>query len=145
MYSTATQLYIHTHDMYVLASPGGSDGKESAGSAGDLASIPGSGRSPGEGNSNPLQYSCLKNPMVRGAWQARVWGVTNSWTRLSDYTFFSFMYYKFSLSFFPSEIDSHFCHLRLRGRSPSYLSNFIGDLLILCSLKSFIRTVVESR
>ena len=50
-------------------------GKESAPNAGDLGSIPGSGRSPGEGNDNPLQYSCLENPMDRGAWQATVHGV----------------------------------------------------------------------
>ena len=48
--------------------PGGSDGKASACNAGDLGSIPGSGRSPGEGNGNPLQRSCLENPMDRGAW-----------------------------------------------------------------------------
>ena len=48
--------------------PGGSDGKASAYSAGDLGSIPGSGRSPGEGNGNPLQYSCLENPMDGRAW-----------------------------------------------------------------------------
>ena len=48
--------------------PGGSDGKASAYDAGDLGSIPGSGRFPGEGNGNPLQYSCLENPMDRGAW-----------------------------------------------------------------------------
>ena len=48
--------------------PGGSDGKAYACNAGDPGSIPGSGRSPGEGNGNPLQYSCLENPMVRGAW-----------------------------------------------------------------------------
>ena len=48
--------------------PGGSDGKASACSAGDLGSIPGSGISPGEGNGNPVQYSCLGNPMDRGAW-----------------------------------------------------------------------------
>ena len=48
---------------------------ESAWNAGDLGSIPGSGRSPGEGNGNPLQYSCLENPMDRGAWQATVHGV----------------------------------------------------------------------
>ena len=48
--------------------PGGSDGKAFAYNAGDLGSIPGSGRSPGEGNGNPLQYSCLENPMDRGAW-----------------------------------------------------------------------------
>ena len=48
--------------------PGGSDGKAFAYNAGDLGSIPGSGGSPGEGNGNPLQYSCLENPMVRGTW-----------------------------------------------------------------------------
>ena len=52
--------------------PGGSDGKESACNAGDLGSIPGLGRSPGERNGNPLQYSCLGNPMDRGVWQATV-------------------------------------------------------------------------
>ena len=50
--------------------PGGSDGKESACNAGDLSSIPGLGRSPEEGNGNPLQYSCLENSMDRGAWQS---------------------------------------------------------------------------
>ena len=50
--------------------------KESACSAGELDSIPGSGRSPGEGNGNLLQYSCLENPMDRGAWRATVHGVT---------------------------------------------------------------------
>ena len=50
--------------------PGGSDGKEYACNAGDTGSIPGSGRSLGEGNGNPLWYSCLGNPMDRGAWQA---------------------------------------------------------------------------
>ena len=54
--------------------PGGSDSKESACSAGDLASISGSGRSPGEGNGNQLQYFCLENPMDRGAWRATVHG-----------------------------------------------------------------------
>ena len=51
-------------------------GKESACNAGDLGSISGSERSPGEGNGNPLQYACLENPMNRGAWQAIVYGVT---------------------------------------------------------------------
>ena len=67
--------------------PGGSDGKASAYNAGDPGSIPGSGRSPGEGNGNLLQYSCLENPMDRGAWQAAV-GVATSRTWLSDFTFF---------------------------------------------------------
>ena len=55
---------------------GGSDSKESACKAGDSGSIPVSGRSPGEGNGNPLKYSCLGNRMDRGAWQATVHGVT---------------------------------------------------------------------
>ena len=51
-----------------LGFPGGSAGKESTRNAGDLGSIPGSGKSPGEGNGNPLQYSCLENPMDGGVW-----------------------------------------------------------------------------
>ena len=60
--------------------PGGSDGKASAYNAGDLGLIPESGRSPGEGNGNPLQYSCLENPMDEGAWEATVHGVAKSRT-----------------------------------------------------------------
>ena len=67
-----------------LGFPGGSDGKVSACNAGDLGSIPGSGSSQGEGNGNPLQYSCLENPMDRGAWLAIVHRIAKSWTRLSD-------------------------------------------------------------
>ena len=58
--------------------------KESACNAGELGSIPGSGRSPEEGNGYPLQYSCLENSMDRGAWRAIVHGVTKSQTQLSD-------------------------------------------------------------
>ena len=58
--------------------PGGSDGKKSARSAGDPDSIPGSGKSPGEGNGKPFQYSCLENPLDRGAWQATVHGVARA-------------------------------------------------------------------
>ena len=64
--------------------PGGSDGKESACNVGDPGSIPGLGRSPGEGNGNPLQYTCLENSMNERAWRAIVHGVTKSRTRLSD-------------------------------------------------------------
>ena len=52
--------------------------------AGDPGLFPGSGRSPGEGNGNPHQYSCLENPMDRGAWHTAICGVTKSWTQLSD-------------------------------------------------------------
>ena len=60
--------------------PGGSDGKESACNAGDPGSVPGLARSSGEVNGNPLQYSCLENPMDRGAWWATIHGVTKSQT-----------------------------------------------------------------
>ena len=66
---------------------GGSDGKKSACNEGDPGSIPKSGRSPGEGNSNLLLYSCLGNPMDRGAWRATVHGITKSQTRLKDFHF----------------------------------------------------------
>jgi len=59
---------------------GGSKGKESACNAGDLGSIPGPGRSPAEGNGNPLQYSCLEKPRDRGDWQTTVHGIAKSWT-----------------------------------------------------------------
>ena len=64
--------------------PGGSGGKASVFNAGDVGSILGSGRSPGEGNGNPFHYYCLENPMDRGDWQAIVHGVTKSQTRLSN-------------------------------------------------------------
>ena len=64
--------------------PGGSDDKESTCNAGDLGSIPGLVRSSGEGNGNPLQFSCLENNMDRGAWRAAVPGVTKSGAHLSD-------------------------------------------------------------
>ena len=60
--------------------PGGSNGEDSACDVGDLGLIPGFGRSPGEGNGNALQYSCLENPMDRGVWQATVPGVSKNWT-----------------------------------------------------------------
>ena len=66
--------------------PGGSDGKAFASNEGDQGSIPWLGRSPGDGNGNPLQYSCLENSMDRGAWWASPWGRKGQ-TRLSDFTF----------------------------------------------------------
>ena len=72
--------------------PGGASGKKkkkknqpaNAGDTRDTGSIPGSGRSPGKGNGNPFQYSCLGNPLDRGSWQATVHGVVKSQTRLKD-------------------------------------------------------------
>ena len=70
-----------------LGFPGGSEVKASAWNARDPSLIPASGRSPGEGNGNPLQYSCLENPKEGGAWWATVHGVAKSQTRLIDFTF----------------------------------------------------------
>ena len=71
----------------VMGFPVSSDGKASACNVGDWSSISGSGRSPGEGNSNPLQYSWLENPMDGEAWKAAVRKVTEGQTRLSEFTF----------------------------------------------------------
>ena len=71
------QIFFLENTKYVLLLfPGSSDGKESVCNAGDPSSIPGSGRSPREGNGNPLQYSCLRNPMNRRAWWATIHKVT---------------------------------------------------------------------
>ena len=78
---------VHAFKKYLftyLRCPCGSDGKESSCNAGDLSSIPGLERSPGEGNGYPLQYSGLENSMDRGAWQATVHGVTKSGTQLNE-------------------------------------------------------------
>ena len=71
---------MNQSDLLMGMFPGGSDGKASVYNAGDPGSIPGSGRSPGEENGNPLQYYCLENPMDRGAWQATVHGVATNRT-----------------------------------------------------------------
>ena len=78
--------YLSFISEFGLGFPGGSEVKAPACNAGDLGSIPGLGRSPGEGNGNSLQYSCLENPMDRGAWWATGHGVAKSRTRLSDFT-----------------------------------------------------------
>ena len=81
----ALYMYI-TIVCYSLGFTGGSEVKASACNAGDPSSIPELGRSPGEGNSNPLPCSCLENPMEGGAWWTAVHGVAKSRTRLSDFT-----------------------------------------------------------
>ena len=85
--------------MYICrAFPGGSEVKVPVCSAGDLGVIPGSGRFPGEGNGNPLQYSCLENPMDRGARWATVHGVAKSRTLVSDFTFtYVYMYIRYKI------------------------------------------------
>ena len=78
--------HSETHDVQplLLTLSFDSDGKESTYNAGDIGSILGLGSSPGERNSNPLQYSFLENPMERGTWRAIVHSVTKSWTRLRN-------------------------------------------------------------
>ena len=68
----------------IMGFPGGSVVKNPTSNAGDVSSIPGSGRSPGEGNGNPLQYFCLGNTTDSGAWKAKVHGVTKSRTQLNN-------------------------------------------------------------
>ena len=75
LFLTDTFVKHHKKELHL---PCSSDGKESACNAGDPGSILGSGRSPGEGNGNPLQYSCLENHMDKGAWRATVHGVAES-------------------------------------------------------------------
>ena len=78
---TDTDIDIHIYICIYMGFLGGSDGKASARTAGGPGLIPRSGRSPGEGNGNPLQYSCLENSMDGGAWWATVHRVAKSWTR----------------------------------------------------------------
>ena len=94
--------------------PGGSEVKASVWNVGYLGSIPGSERSPGEGNGNSLQYSCLENPMDRGAWQATVHGVTKSWTQLRDFTSYSYssIFYINIHSQLPYEPKAYYLNLR---------------------------------
>ena len=80
----------YTSTILAVGFPGGSEVKVSAWNAGDTGLIPGSGRSPRERNGNPLQPSCLENPMDRGAWRATVHGAVKSQTRLSDSFTFSY-------------------------------------------------------
>ena len=85
---------MQVHVPHAQYFPGGSDGKASAYNAGDPGLIPGLGRSPGEGTGTPLQYSCLGNPRDEGAWQATVYGIPKSRTRLSNFTFTFHMHSK---------------------------------------------------
>ena len=112
-------IYTHTHipTPEFLGFPGGSDGKESACNVGNLGSILGLGRSPGGRHGNPLQYSCLENPMDRGAWQATGYSsmelqrVRHDWAtntsacqndgpRLRSFSFPSYLLHRFMLPIF---------------------------------------------
>ena len=83
--SQSPNKFMHlTFQLFFMVFPGGAVVKNLPFNAGDTGSIPGSGRAPGEGNGNPLQYSCLENFMDRGAWQATVHRATNGWIRWSS-------------------------------------------------------------
>ena len=119
--------------------PGVSDGKASAYNAGDPGSIPGLGRSPGEGNGNPLQYSCLDNPMDGGAWQATVHGVAKSRTPLSDFTFTFKWYYKiiFPKSYLPLtlwKITSFIPKMKFLFKNSENLSSWLVFCLLIIRL-----------
>ena len=73
-------MFVHIYTYTYMGFPGGSDGKASAYNEGDPGSVPGWGRWPGEGNGNPLQYSCLEDPMGRGVWRATTHVITKNRT-----------------------------------------------------------------
>ena len=102
-----------------LGFPGTSDSKGSAHNAGDQGSIPGLGRSPGEGNGNPLQCSCLENSMDGGAWWATVHGITKSRTRQR-------IHFQFTVS----KVQSDFCLLEKHFITFIYLFIFILYLAV---------------
>ena len=124
--------------------PGSSDSKASACSVGDLGSIPGLGRSPGEGNGNSLQYSCLENSMDWGAWYATVLEVAKSRTWVSDFTFTSL----YNVIFFWDTSKSGkevqcasllFMWDMVNGTGKSWPRDFeVAERWNLCSISSYI-------
>ena len=111
--------------------PGGSDGKAPVRNMGDLGSIPGLGRSPGEGNCTTIQYPCLENPMDGGAWWAIVHGVTKSQTQLRDITF-TFIFH--------CTDTQHFIYLSVDG----YLNCFHFLVMNVVVMKSCVEVLCES-
>ena len=121
--------------------PGGSEGKASACNAGDPGSIPWSGRSPGEGNGNPLQYSCLENLMDGGAWWATVHGVAKSRTRLSDFTslhFTSLLMLQNPPNLIQSKVEEITSHVDRRPHNPSEFLSPAGRPYYLLVSKLFL-------
>ena len=104
--------------IYIYGFPGDSVVKNLSANAEGPGLIPGLGRSPGEGNDNPLQYSCLENPMDRGAWRATVHGVTKVWTQLSMHFLYTYTYFV-----------AIYCHIFAFNRS----KNIYGKKGTLCS------------
>ena len=125
-FTTPTQVASATHWLIEYCSsywcfPGGSAGKEFTSNAGDPGSIPGSGKSPGEGNGYPLQYSCLKKSMDRGAWWATLHTVAKSQHDRVTNTFRTQCYH----STFPASLPRAMVWERIRvSRAPSCTSQF---------------------
>ena len=108
---------IYYYPIFLLDLPGGSDGKASAYNAGDLGSIPGSERSPGEGNGNPLQYSYLENPMDGGTWLGfSLWG-----RKESDTTeLFHSLYLPFGLPSWQNLVKKKYIYICLQCKRPRF-------------------------
>ena len=128
-----------TYLEHILGFPGGSEDKVSAYNVGDPGLIPGSGRSPGEGNGNPLQYSCLENPMDGGAWWATVHRVAKGRTWLSNFTFISLSELLFNLC----NLSLNFMWIILTDRRVgefTYLGHsFETDISFCFKVKSMIK------
>ena len=139
-------LYYYTilrpHSSFLIIScigksfPGGSDGKESACNARGLGSIDELGRSPGEGNGNPLLYSCLENSMGRGAWWATIHGVTKSWTKLSDQHFHTFSG--------KNPVQNHELHLVVMSLSPGTVPHTCLDFHDLDTFEGYRSVILQS-
>ena len=120
----------------------GSEVKVSVCSAGDLGSIPGSGRFPGEGTGNPLQYSCLENPMDGGAWWATVHGVAKSPTRLVDFTF-TFSFENSRNVLYPPEVLGA-ATAKKNPPPPSLREKFLRQIVKLSRISSLNLNIVNS-
>ena len=116
--------------------PGGSGGKASTCNVGDLSFIPGSGRSPGEWNGNPLQYSCLENSMDGGALWAKVHGVAKSWIQLSDFSRHSL----FSLSFHFWKLTPAYLDIKQKRmhQKVSQVRNYVRLKWCLCNIYQWV-------
>ena len=99
--------------------------------AGDAASIPGSGRSPGEGDGNPLQYSCLENPMDRGAWWATVPGIAKTWKDLTmhAHTLFNTLQSDLILVLLLEELSAHYFP-EYSFFSPIFLESYVHSISV---------------
>ena len=115
-------IFVHVRNTH-WSFPGGSEGKESACSVGDPGSNPGSGQSPGEGNGNPPQYSCLENSMDGGAWWATVHGVAKSQAALQPHSYLLF-------SVFPSFSSISLAFLTPSLPFPAFLPVFTSLLFL---------------